>query len=120
MTRVFHTVFLTLIDQADVFQYLTLISLLFATAIWLLSLVSCVSLNAVPLIVPNCATKFVLAIGETPDVMLLKVVPKVATGASQKKSRSDKFWIWSKGVLLVPITVTGPSTVPPLLFSLVK
>jgi hypothetical protein len=55
---------------------------LFAVAIWLLKVASCVLLNFVPLIVPNAAAKSVDAIGETSEVMLEKVVPSKGMGAS--------------------------------------
>jgi hypothetical protein len=55
---------------------------LFAVAIWLLKVASCVLLNFVPLIVPNTAAKSLEAIGETSEVILEKVVPSKGMGAS--------------------------------------
>lgn len=56
--------------------------LLFAVAIWLLNVASCVLLNLVPVMVPKTAAKSVDAMGETSEVMLEKVVPSNGMGAS--------------------------------------
>lgn len=56
--------------------------LLLAVATWLLNVASCVLLNLVPVIVPKAAAKSVDATGETSEVMLEKVVPSKAKGAS--------------------------------------
>ena len=74
--------FLVAIGHAGVSQYLAAIPLLFAVAIWLLSVASCVLLNSVPLMVPKTDVKSVDAMGEISDVMLEKVESRSGSGVS--------------------------------------
>ena len=74
--------FLVLIGHPGWSQYLSFMPFPCATLTWLLSRAICVSFRDVPSTEPKFTEKLVEAIGETRDVILLKVVPSVGRGAS--------------------------------------